>query len=117
MQVEIAGGRLRTGRLIRETEGKCEAPQARGNQRRRQSLTTADEKVAPLAANEERIAQVLWFFCLTQRPTSRALTRKGNEHRRQSRSGICSGANRRLWICRPNCLHRADEENSAVQAD
>src|SRR5229473_3093330 len=47
MQVEIAGGRLRTGRLIRETEGKCEAPQARGNQRRRQSLTTADEKVAP----------------------------------------------------------------------
>jgi hypothetical protein len=74
MQVEITVGRARTGRLISETGRKCEVPQACRNQRRRRkSLATANEKVTPITANEERIAQMLWFFCLTQIATSRAL--------------------------------------------
>ncbi len=58
------------GGIKRKNGRKCEAPQACRNQRRRNSLAAANEKVTSITANEERIRQVTWLYRLTQSAAS-----------------------------------------------
>ena len=70
MQVIFAAGRSRLGRVERKTWRECEAPQACGRQRCRNSLAAANEEVTPITASEKRIRQLPWLCCLTQSAAS-----------------------------------------------